>query len=112
MAIVSSSNGSYEQGNSVSWLNKYGFHKKSKNKYENEDVKKHHRNNVKKSSVEDIISFFTRNDNNQDVAYEAFNHTIDENSYFTVPSWIRSINREDMHKKYELENQDESCSRS
>ena len=62
--------------------------------------------------IEDIVSFCTRNDNMQDVAHGAFNYTIDDNSSFVVPSWMRSMNREDLCKKHMLEKQDQSCSRS
>ena len=66
----------------------------------------------KKEVMEDVLSFCTRNDNMQDVAHGAFNCTIDYNSSFIVPSWIRSMNREDLCKKHMLEKQDQSCSRS
>ena len=67
---------------------------------------------MKKEVIEDIASFCTRYDNTQDLAYGAFNYNIDNKSSFIVLSWIRQMNREDLCKKYMLEKEDESCSRS
>ena len=75
------------------WLSKCDFFKKFKSKDGNKGVKKHHRSEVKKSSVEVMIIFCTRNDNAQDVANRALNYAIDENISFAVPSWIRSMSR-------------------
>ena len=93
-SIASSSNASNEQTKSAfPWLSKHDFHVKHKNEDKNEGIKKHHRSKVKKSSVEVMIIFCTRNDNAQDVANRAFNYVIDENISFAVPSWIRSMSR-------------------
>ena len=113
MAIVASSNATFEKNKSVfPWVSKHEFYTKHTQVDATQGVKKVHRNKGKKEVMEDVAIFCARNDNTQDVTHGAFNHTIDDDSSFIVTSWVRSMNRENLRKKHMLEKQDQSCSRS
>ena len=73
-------------------MSKHEFHTKHTQVDATQGVKKFHRNKVKKEVMEDVVIFYTRNDNMQDVACGAFNFIIDDGSSFVVPSWTRSMN--------------------